>query len=98
MSVFTAMVFKRLYENAGSIFLAKSLDQLDFRVNAVIVVNETADKTDDNDGWVRQNGCRCSGRLRTHLTRDEEQRENQAQDPQRGKHLPHRDRKLQQYR
>ena len=52
MSVLAAMVLKRLYENAGSIFLAKALDELDFRVNAVIVVNETTDKTDDNDGWV----------------------------------------------
>lgn len=75
MSVLAAMVFKRLYENAGSIFLAKSLDELDFRVNAVIVVNESADKTDDNDGWVGQNGCGCTGRLRANLTRDEEQRE-----------------------
>ena len=80
MSVLATMVFKRLYKNSGSIFLAKALDELDFRVNAVIVVNETADKTDDNDGWVRQNGCRRSG-LRSHLTRDEEQREEQAHDP-----------------
>ena len=75
MSVLAAMIFKRLYENSGSIFLAEALDELDFRVNAVIVVNETADKTDDDDGWVRQNGWRRSGRLRIHVARDEEQRE-----------------------
>ena len=98
MSVLAAMVFKRLYKNPGGIYLAKALDELHFRVNAVIVANKSADKTDDNDGWVGQNGCGCSGRLRTRLTRDEEQWEKQAQGPERGKHLQHRDRKLHQYR
>jgi hypothetical protein len=37
------MVFKRLYKNSGSIFLAKALDELT-SVNAVIVANETTDK------------------------------------------------------
>ncbi len=64
MSVLATMVFKRLYENSGSIFLAEALDELHFRVNAVIVANKSADKTDDNDGRVGQNGCGCSGRLR----------------------------------
>ena len=51
MGVLAAVILKGLHENGGSIFFAKALDELDFGVDAIIVVNESADKTNDNDGW-----------------------------------------------
>ncbi len=60
MSVLAAMILKGLDESAGSIFFAQALDELDFRVNAIIVANVTADKSDDNDGWSGRNACRGS--------------------------------------
>ena len=50
MGIVTAVVLKRLNENAGSIFFAQTLDELDFRVDAIIVANVAAEKTDDNNG------------------------------------------------
>jgi hypothetical protein len=63
VSIIAAMIFKCLDENGGSIFFAQALDELDLCVDTVIVVNESADKTNDDDGWSRSHSCRGSRRL-----------------------------------
>jgi hypothetical protein len=63
VGVLAAMVLEHLDVNAGGIFFAKALDELDFGVDAVIVVNEAADKANDNDGWSGRNACRGSWEL-----------------------------------
>ena len=50
MGVLATVVLKRLHEYGGSIVLAQALDELDFRVDAIIVADEAADKTNHNDG------------------------------------------------
>src|SRR5271155_3492861 len=92
MGIVTTVVLKRLDENAGSVFFAEALDQLDFGVDAIIVANIAADKTDDNNGGSGRNTCGSSRGLRARLTRDEGQRKKQQEDPERRKHGVHRDR------
>ena len=77
MGLLTAVVLKHLDENGGSIFFAQTLDKLNFCVNAVIVVNKSSHKTNNDDRWGGRNTCRGSGGLRARLTRDEEQSKNQ---------------------
>ena len=60
MGVLTVVVLEHLDMNAGGIFFAKALDELDLRVNAIIVANETTDKTNDHDGRSGRNTCRRS--------------------------------------
>lgn len=47
---FAAVILKRLDGNPGSVFFAKAVGELDFRVDAIIVANVSADKSDHNDG------------------------------------------------
>ncbi len=77
MGIVTAVVFKRLDENAGSIFFVQALDELNFGVDAIIVANIAAEKTDDNNGRSGRNTCGGSRGLRTRPTGDEGQRKNQ---------------------
>jgi hypothetical protein len=60
VGVLTVVVLEHLDMNAGGIFFAKALDELDLRVNAIIVANETTDKTNDHDGRSGRNTCRRS--------------------------------------
>jgi len=92
MSILTTVVLKRLHKSSRSIFLAQTFDELNLRMHAIVVANVSADKSNHDDRGNRGNGCRGSRRLRTRLTRDEDHRKNQEQDPERGKHSLHRDR------
>lgn len=92
VSVLAAVILKGLDEKSRGIFFAKAFDDLDLGVDAIVVVNEAADKANHDDAWTRGNSCRGSRGPRTRLTRDEEHRKNQENDPERGKHAPHRDR------
>jgi len=47
---FAAVILKRLDGNPGSVFFAKAVGELDFRVDAIIVANVSADKSNHNDG------------------------------------------------
>ena len=60
VGVLTVVVLEHLDMNAGGIFFAEALDELDLRVNAIIVANETTDKTNDHDGRSGRNTCRRS--------------------------------------
>src|SRR5580693_5731992 len=85
------MILEHLDVSGGSVFFAKALDQLDFGVNAIVMVNEAADKANDDNGWGGGTACRGSSRLGTRLTGDEEQRKSQKRDPERRKHSLHRE-------
>lgn len=60
VSVLAAMILEHLDVHAGSVTFTEALDELDFGVDAVVVMNEAADKADDNDGWSGRNACRGS--------------------------------------
>jgi hypothetical protein len=62
VSVFAAVILEGLDRNGGSVLFAKAVDELDFGMDAIIVTNETANKTDDDD-WRGGNACRSSGGL-----------------------------------
>jgi hypothetical protein len=76
MGLLASVILKRLDENAGSIFFAKALNELDLGVDTIVVVNEAADKANYHDGRSRGNSCRASGRVWARLIRDEEHRKN----------------------
>ena len=63
MGLLAPMILEHLDVQVGSISFAEALDELDFAVDAVIVMNKAADKTNDNHGWGRGNARRCSRRL-----------------------------------
>jgi len=60
VGVLAVVVLEHLDMNAGGIFFAKTLGKLDLSMNTIIVVNEAADKANDNDGWSGRNACRGS--------------------------------------
>jgi hypothetical protein len=91
VGVLAAMILEHLDVSGGSVFFAKTLDELDFRVNAIVMVNETADEANDDNGWSGRTACRSSSRLATRLTGDKEQRKSKKQDPERSKHSLHRE-------
>jgi hypothetical protein len=85
------MILEHLDVSGGRVFFAKALDELDFGVHAVVMVNEAADKANDDNGWSGGTACRGSSRLWTRRTGDEEQRKSQKPKPERRKHLLHRE-------
>jgi hypothetical protein len=92
MGLLAAMILEHLDVHARSVSFAEALEELDFGVHAIIVVNEAADKTDHYDGCGRGNGCSPSLGLCARPTGDERQKSNQEQDPEPGNHALHRDR------
>ena len=60
MGLLAAMILEHLDVHARRVSFAEALEELDFGVNAVIVANETTDKTNDHDGRSGRNTCRRS--------------------------------------
>jgi len=57
------VILEGLDKNGRGVLFAKAIDEQNFRVHAIIVANEAADETNNNDGRSGRNGCRSSGGL-----------------------------------
>lgn len=78
MSFLPSLVFKNFHVNAKGIILAETRRKLDLAVDRVVVFDETADKSNDNNWTPRRRSIRGGAGRGNHWAKSQERRKKQT--------------------